>query len=90
MENLTDDGARQIWIDVPNCHGKLDPHAFQDWLTSLDDYSERLGMLVEHKVRFVKMKLKGQAQVWLQSMEKQLHRTHQLSIYDYEEMWLKL
>lgn len=36
------------------------------------------------------MKLKGQARVWWQSMEKQLYRTHQPSIVDWDEMKLKL
>jgi hypothetical protein len=25
-------------IDVPDFHGKLDPHAFEDWLTAIEDY----------------------------------------------------
>lgn len=49
---------------------------FQDWLTSLEDYFEWYDMSADRKVRFVRMKLKGQAQVWWQSVEEQLHYTH--------------
>lgn len=33
-----DEGAQRIRIEVPNFYGKLDPYAFQDWITSLEDY----------------------------------------------------
>lgn len=55
---------RRINVDVLDFHGKLDPHAFQDWLTTLDDRFEWYGMLVDRNVCFVKMKLKGQARIW--------------------------
>lgn len=60
----TEDATRRIRVDIPEFHGKLDPHAFQDWVTSLEDYFEWLNMPSNQMVNFVKMKLKGQARVW--------------------------
>jgi hypothetical protein len=36
------------------------------------------------------MKLKGQARMWWNSVEKQLHRSHQCPILEWEEMKLRL
>jgi hypothetical protein len=33
-----EDITKRVWVDVPNFQGKLDPHAFQDWIMSLEDY----------------------------------------------------
>ncbi|KAG6745026.1 hypothetical protein POTOM_051668 [Populus tomentosa] len=30
--------TKRIKIDVPDFYGKLDPHAFEDWLTAIEDY----------------------------------------------------
>lgn len=80
FETNMDKGAQRVQVDVLDFHGKLDPYAFQDWITSLEDYFEWFKMPADCKVRFVKMKLKGQTQVWLQSVEEQLYRTRQPSI----------
>jgi hypothetical protein len=85
-----DEATKRVRVDIPDFHGKLDPYAFQDWLTSLEDYFEWFGLAAERKVRFVKMKLKGQARVWWQSVEDQLYRLRQPAITDWEEMRLKL
>jgi hypothetical protein len=77
-------------MEVLGFHGKIDPYAFQDRLTSLDDYFEWFNLTFERKVRFVKMKLKGQARVWWYSVEEQLHRLRRAPILDWEEMRLKL
>jgi len=68
---LMDDITRRVCVDVPYFHGKLDPHAFQDWVTSLKDY---FGWLNLPPIRFLKMKLKGQARVWWHNVEEHLHR----------------
>lgn len=85
-----DEATRRIRVDVPDFHGRLDPYAFQDWITSLEDYFDWFNLAAERKVRFVKMKLKGQARVWWHSVEEQLHRLRQPPIADWEEMKLKL
>jgi hypothetical protein len=54
-----DDATRRVRVDVPDFHGKLDPYAFQDWITSLEDYFDWSGLSLDRRVRFVKMKLKG-------------------------------
>lgn len=59
MGNSGDDGSCRICIYVLHFYDKLDLHAFQDWLTSLDDYFEWYGKSANCKVRFMKMKLKG-------------------------------
>lgn len=71
-------------------HGKLNPYAFQDWLTALEDYFDWFGLSPYRKVHFVKMKLKGQACVWWHSVEEYLHRLRLPPITDWEEMKLKL
>ena len=58
------DVSIQVRMDVSNFHGERDPYAFQDWLIALEDYLEWIGLSLDRKVRFVKMKLKGQAHVW--------------------------
>jgi hypothetical protein len=50
FDSRSDDITRRIRVDVPEFHGKLDPHAFQDWLTSLEDYFEWLNL--SHDRRF--------------------------------------
>jgi hypothetical protein len=85
-----DEATKRVRVNIPDFHGKLDPYAFHDWFTSLEDYFEWFGLAAERKVQFVKMKLKGQARVWWQSVEDQLYRLRQLAITDWEEMRLKL
>jgi hypothetical protein len=85
-----DDATRRVRVDVPDFHGKLEPYAFQDWITSLEDYFDWSGLSLDRRVRFVKMKLKGQARVWWQSVEEHLQRLRQPSISDWGEMKMKL
>jgi hypothetical protein len=70
----SDDITKRVQVDVSDFHGKLDPYAFQDCLTALEDYFDGFGLSPDRKVRFVKMKLKGQAHVWWHSVEEYLHR----------------
>jgi hypothetical protein len=88
--NQVDKATKRVRIEVPNFHGKLDPYAFQDWLTSLEDYFEWFGLAPTWQVQFVKMKLKGQAWVWWQSVEEHLNRLRRPPIVDWDEMKLKL
>jgi hypothetical protein len=85
-----DDAARRVRVDVPDYHGKLEPDVFQDWVTSLEDYFDWSGLSLDRRVRFAKMKLKGQARVWWNSVEERLHRLKQPPITDWDEMKLKL
>jgi len=88
--NRVDKATKRVRVEVPDFHGKLDPYAFQDWLTSLEDYFEWFSLAPERQVRFAKMKLKGQARVWWQSVEEHLNRLRQPPIADWGEMKLKL
>jgi hypothetical protein len=68
-----DNITKQVRVDVSDFHGKLDPCAFQNWLTALEDYFEWFDLSPDRKGWFVKMKLKGPAHVWWQSVE-EYHR----------------
>jgi hypothetical protein len=84
------DVPMQVRMDVSNFHDERDPYAFQDWLIALEDYLEWIGLSPDRKVRFVKMKLKGQARVWWQREEEYLHRLRLPPISEWEEMKFKL
>jgi hypothetical protein len=56
----------------------------------MKDYFEWYHLPPDTKIRFVKMKLKGQARMWWNSVEEQLHRSHQRPILEWEEMKLRL
>jgi hypothetical protein len=78
-----DDAARRVRVDVADFQGKFEPHTFQDWLTSLEDYFDWSGLSLDRQVRFAKLKLKGQARVWWHSVEEWLHRLKQPPITDW-------
>jgi len=86
--NQVDEAIKRVRIEVLDFHGKLDPYAFQDWLTSLE--VEWFRLAPARQVRFMKMKLKGQARVWWQIVEEHLHHLHQPPITDWGELKLKL
>jgi hypothetical protein len=90
FEVRRDDFPKGVRVDVFDFHGALDPHAFQDWVTSLEDYFEWFNLSSDRQVRFVKMKLKGQARIWWHSVEECLHRLRQPPISDWGEMKMKL
>jgi len=33
-----DELTKRMKVEVPDFYGKLEPHAFEDWLTSIEDY----------------------------------------------------
>lgn len=37
MDTIADEGTRCVQVDVPEFHGKLNPYAFQDSVTALED-----------------------------------------------------
>jgi hypothetical protein len=37
FDNRLDEATKRVHIEVLDFHGKLDPYAFQGWLTSLED-----------------------------------------------------
>jgi hypothetical protein len=82
-----DDIRKRVRVIMSDFHGKLDPYTFQDWFTALEYYFDWFGLSPYCKVRFVKMKLKGQARVWWHSVEEYLHR---LRLAPISEMKLKL
>lgn len=85
-----DDAAKRVRVDVPDYHGKFEPHVFQDWLTFLENYFDWSGLSFDRQVRFAKMKLKGQARIWWHSVEERLHRLKHSPINKWDKMKLKL
>jgi hypothetical protein len=70
-----DELTKRMKVDVLDFYGKLEPHAFEDWLTAIEDYFDWFAVSEERKVQYIKMKLKGHARVWWGSVEEQLRRT---------------
>ncbi|KAK0591475.1 hypothetical protein LWI29_002616 [Acer saccharum] len=73
-------------VDVSDFVGKLNPDAFFDWITALEDYFDWFSVPEDRKVWFVRLKLKGPARAWWSSVEEQLRRTRQAPITEWEEM----
>jgi len=85
-----DELTKRMKVDVPDFFGKLEPNAFEDWSTAIEDYFDWFAVSEDRKVRYVRMKLKGHARAWWGSVEEQLHRTRRPAIYNWEEMKDKL
>ena len=77
-------------VDVPDFFGKLEPNAFEDWLTTIEDYFDWFDVLEDRKVRYVRMKLKGHARAWWGSVEEQLCRTRRPTVSNWKEMKKRL
>ncbi|KAG2696284.1 hypothetical protein I3760_07G051900 [Carya illinoinensis] len=56
-----DELAKGMKVDVPDFFGKLDPIAFEDWLTTIGDYFDWFSVFEDRKIHYVRMKLKGHA-----------------------------
>ncbi|KAI9159695.1 hypothetical protein LWI28_001016 [Acer negundo] len=54
-----DELTKRMKVEVSDFLGRLNPDAFQDWITALEDYFDWFSVPEERKVRFVKLKLKG-------------------------------
>lgn len=67
LEPHHDVAMQWVHVEVPDFHSKVDPYAFQDWITFLEDYFDWFNVTANHY--FFKMKLKGQARVWWQSVK---------------------
>jgi hypothetical protein len=81
-----DELTKRMKIDVPDFHGKLNPHAFEDWLTAIEDYFDWFAVSENRKTRCVRLKLKGHARAWWGNVEEQLRRTQHPAVSDWEEM----
>ncbi|XP_038698221.1 uncharacterized protein LOC119995839 [Tripterygium wilfordii] len=82
----TDQVMRQIKADVPEFDGNQELHEVMDWLAKVENFFDWVGMNQEQKVRFIRMKFKGQACVWWQSLEEQRYHSRLPSIMDWREM----
>ena len=81
-----DELTKRMKIDVPDFLSKLEPNAFEDWLTAIEDYFDWFTVSEDRKVRYVRMKLKGHARAWWGSVEEQLRRKRRPPISNWEEM----
>ncbi|KAL5835139.1 hypothetical protein ACOSQ4_014636 [Xanthoceras sorbifolium] len=72
-----DELTKRMKVEVSYFFGRLNPDAFQDWITALEDYFDWFLVPEDRKVRFVKIKLKSSARAWWSSVEEQLRRTRQ-------------
>lgn len=88
--NSLDELTKRMKVEAPYFMGRLDPDAFHDWITALEDYFDWFAVPGDRKVRFVRLKLKGPARVWWSSVEERLRRTRQAPITDWEEMKARL
>ncbi|KAH7549905.1 hypothetical protein JRO89_XS13G0103300 [Xanthoceras sorbifolium] len=81
-----DELTKRMKVEVSDFFGRLNPDAFQDWITVLEDYFDWFSVPEDRKVRFVKIKLKSSARAWWSSVEEQLRRTRQAPIVEWAEM----
>ena len=56
-----DELNKRMRVDVPDFFGKLEPNAFEDWLTAIEDYFDWFDVSDDRKVHYVRIKLKGHA-----------------------------
>jgi predicted nucleic acid-binding Zn-ribbon protein len=59
-----DELTKRMKVDMTDFYGKLEPHAFEDWLTTIKDHFDWFAVLEDQKVRYIMMKLNGHARVW--------------------------
>ncbi|KAA8516297.1 hypothetical protein F0562_016590 [Nyssa sinensis] len=81
-----DELTKRMKVDVPDFYGKLEPNAFEDWLTAIEDYFDWFAVSEDRKVRYVRMTLKGHARAWWGSVEEQLRRTRRPVVSNWEDM----
>lgn len=81
-----DELTKRMKVDVPDFFGKIEPNAFEDWLTSIEDYFDWFDVSADRKVRYVRMKLKGHARAWWGSVEEQLRCTRRPAVSNWEEI----
>ncbi|KAK1371480.1 hypothetical protein POM88_037572 [Heracleum sosnowskyi] len=62
------DNVLKIKIDAPKFDGRFDPIAFSDWLSSMDKFFDWHMMSEYRMVRFARIKLVKQANVFLKSL----------------------
>jgi len=56
-----DELTKRMKVEVPDFYGKLEPHAFEDWLTSIEDYFDWFTVSEDWNVWYIRMKLEGHA-----------------------------
>ena len=64
----TADITKKVRLEISDFSGDLHPKAFVDWINSLD-YFTWYNMNDAQKIAFTKVKLKGPARIWWQSIE---------------------
>jgi hypothetical protein len=67
--------TKRMKVGVSGSFEKLEPNAFEDWLTTIKDYFEWFDVLEDRKVHYIRMKLRVHARAQRGSLEEKLHRT---------------
>ena len=83
------DDVLKIKIDAPEFDGRFDPDVFSDWLSCMDKFFDWHMMSDERMVRFAKMKLVKQANIFWGSIERDLERTRQPPVRHWAEMKMR-
>ena len=74
-----------VKIEAPSFDGQRNPTKFLDWLANMDHYFEWY-MSEERWVRFAKMKLVGQAKLYLTNYERLMTRGNRAPVISWDEM----
>ena len=86
---LTKIGKRSRF-EVPTFSGKLNPEELIDWINELEEYFEYEEIEDPDRVKFVKVKFKGQAKVWWQEVQLDRNNRGKDKITKWERMVAKL
>ena len=70
--------------------GRLDPNEYLDWKADMNHYFEWYDMSEEKKIRFIKMRLLGQAKLYWHNVERLAMHRRQEPISTWDEMKDKL
>ncbi|KAK0601962.1 hypothetical protein LWI29_029106 [Acer saccharum] len=77
---------RSIKIDAPTFDGEMNPKAYLDWEATMDKFFAWHNMSEERKVRFAKIKLIGQANMFWDNLDQELEDTGRAPIVHWVEM----
>ena len=81
-----DDRMFKEKIEAPTFDGHLDPWVFTDWLHQMDKFFDYYHWAENKKMRYVRMKLVGRADLFWEDLEDTLRRRHEPPITDWLEM----
>ena len=81
---------RNIKVEASTFEGQLDPWIFDRWICDMNHFFDWYNLSKNRRVRCAKMKLRGTAQLYWESVEESLITRGQPPITDWVEMKIKL